>query len=178
MRILSVILFILAFSPQIFAGLSKPDWVLKSGKLTYHVRYTLKNVVGTSQNVKGKGRCESGACQFLVAVPIKSFESGDGNRDSHMLEVTKAALNPMISVRVSFSEPSASGVVYAKADVSFSGKNHRYEHVLLDLKINDERASVSGQLPLILSDFEIERPSLFAVKINSSVPVDFELDWE
>ena len=46
---------------------------------------------GTKHVAKGKGVCKDGQCDFLLAVPVKSFDSGDTNRDLHMLQVTRGA---------------------------------------------------------------------------------------
>jgi hypothetical protein len=35
----------------------------------------------------------------LIAVPVKSFDSGDSNRDLHMLQVTRGAQFPLVTVR-------------------------------------------------------------------------------
>lgn len=168
---------ILVFSPLSFAKLPKSDWDLKSGKLTYHVNFPLKKVEGVSKSVKGKGHCESGQCQFLVAAPVKSFESGDGNRDNHMLESTKAALNPIVAVKVKFPEEVVGNQLDLSAEVSFAGHTKTFEHVKATLATNSNETTVKGTLPLVLTDFKIDRPSLLGVSIDDAVPVDFELVW-
>ncbi len=59
---------------------------------------------GVSHAAKGKGVCTAGECNFLIAAPVKSFDSGDSNRDLHMLEVTRGAQFPMVIVRTQFPE--------------------------------------------------------------------------
>jgi hypothetical protein len=169
--------FSIVISLPALAKLPKDDWEIKGGKLSYHVNYPLKKVVGTSENVKGKGHCSEKSCEFLVAVPVKTFESGDGNRDNHMLEVTKAALNPMIAAKVSFAIGTTDGAIDARAEVQFAGKSHTYEHIRVNASINGDRAVTTGRIPLLLSDFAVERPSLLTVKIDDAAPVDFELTW-
>lgn len=162
-----------------WAKLPKQDWEVQSGQLTYHVSYPLKKVDGTAKNVKGKGHCEKGLCQFLIAVPVKSFESGDGNRDNHMLQATKAALNPMIVVKVNFPEDSVGKAMDTKAEITFAGKTKNYDHVQIKTTIaSNGTATTTGTLPLVLTDFEVERPSLLGIEIDDSVPVDFELSWK
>jgi hypothetical protein len=36
---------------------------------------------------------------MLIALPVNTFNSGDSNRDLHMLETVRAALFPVLSVR-------------------------------------------------------------------------------
>lgn len=170
-------LIVIALTTPAHAKLPKTDWVLGSGKLIYHVSFPLKKIEGATENVKGKGHCENGQCQFLVAAPVVSFKSGDGNRDNHMLEVTKAGTNPMVIVKVQFPESNTPAAIDAKVEVSFAGKTHTYEHIKLNPKIDGGKAKVSGKLPILLSDYAVERPSLLGVEIDDSVPVEFELNW-
>jgi hypothetical protein len=64
------------------------QWVLANSTLTYHVSHPLHQSEGVSHAAKGKGICQNGQCNFLIGVPVKSFDSGDSNRDLHMLQVT------------------------------------------------------------------------------------------
>ena len=67
------------------------QWILDQSTLTYHVSHSLHQVDGVSHAARGKGVCHAGQCDFLIAVPVKSFDSGDSNRDLHMLQVTRGA---------------------------------------------------------------------------------------
>ena len=172
-----IAIVVFAFTGPAFAKLPKPDWVLGSSKLTYHVSYPLKSVEGVSNGAKGKGECKSGVCEFLIAVPVKSFVSGDGNRDNHMLEVTKGAIHPMVVVRVQVNEADIGESTVAKVEVNFAGKAHTYDQVKVRTNLTGSQASVSGVLPLKLTDFAIERPSLLTIKVDDATPVDFEMSW-
>src|SRR5581483_10648022 len=61
------------------------QWTLQTSTLTYQVSHPMHHVEGASHAAKGKGVCGTEECNFLVAVPVKSFDSGDSNRDLHML---------------------------------------------------------------------------------------------
>ncbi len=159
------------------AEIAKTDWNLVKARLTYHVHYPLKNVEGVSEGAKGKGQCTKDACQFLVAVPVADFKSGDGNRDNHMLEVTKASINPMVSIRTELPRAANLENLTLKAEVTFAGQTHTYSAVPVKTSTKDGVTTVRGQLPLLLSDFQVERPSLLGVRISNEVPVDFELSW-
>src|SRR5579862_1578431 len=75
------------------------QWVLEQSTLTYHVSHPLHQSEGVSHAARGKGVCHAGQCDFLIAVPVKSFDSGDSNRDLHMLQATRGAQFPIVSVR-------------------------------------------------------------------------------
>ena len=89
------LILLLATSP----ALAK-DLTLKSSEVTYDVSYVTKTVHGVSHEGAGKIRCpEKGdACEFLIAVPVRSFDSGNANRDSHMLEATKGLSSPQTTM--------------------------------------------------------------------------------
>ena len=62
-------------------GLAQADslWVLEQSTLTYHVSHPLHQSEGVSKAARGKGVCHAGQCEFLIAVPVKSFDSADSN---------------------------------------------------------------------------------------------------
>src|SRR5271167_523078 len=93
----------------VLAPLSGADgqFVLVSSTLAYHVSHPLHQSEGVSHAARGKGVCHDGQCDFLIAVPVKSFDSGDSNRDLHMIQVTRGAQFPMITVRTKLPEGAA-----------------------------------------------------------------------
>lgn len=178
MKNLSFLFLVLSLVSTANAAIDKADWTLKSGTLSYHVHFPVKNVLGTSQSAKGKGHCDDKGCEFLVAAPVKSFDSGDGNRDNHMMEVTKGAVNPMVMVKVQFPKSSDLKAIVAKAEVTFAGQTHTYSDIKITGSQNGNVTNVKGTVPMVLSHFNVERPSLLTVKIADEVPIDFDLNWE
>ena len=83
---------------------SDSQWTLEQSTLSYHVSHPLHDTVGVSRAARGKGVCHEGECNFLIAAPVKSFDSGDSNRDLHMLQAARGAEFPMISVRTQLPE--------------------------------------------------------------------------
>lgn len=153
-------------------------WAIENGKAEYKVSFPLKNVEGQSSRVKGKGQCTETTCEFLVATPVASFDSGDGNRDAHMREVTKAALHPMVAVKISFANPKAANQVKAKLDVTFAGKNKSYQDVPITLVQKDGGIKTQGTWTIQLSDFNVERPSLLGFSISDEVAISYDLSWK
>jgi len=66
--------------PDVEASIIFPD---------YHMSHPMHEVDGTSHAALGKGVCHAGQCDFLVAATVKSFDSGDSNRDLHMIQTTR-----------------------------------------------------------------------------------------
>ncbi len=118
----------------------------------------------------------------MVAVPVKSFESGDNNRDLHMLEVTRAGIYPMVAVNVKIAQAALSkvpGILTADVIVNFAGQQKTYSQVALSvLECDSEGVHLTGTLPLSLKDFGIQPPSLLAMPIHDDVPVSLDMVWQ
>src|SRR5664280_862640 len=99
------------------------QWTLEQSTLTYHVSHPLHQSEGVSHAARGKGVCQAGRCDFLVAVPVKSFDSGDSNRDLHMLQVTRGAHFPMVTVRFALAEADlAAAAIHCDLEIQFAGQ--------------------------------------------------------
>lgn len=160
----------------------KMKWKLEKSELTYTVTHPFHVVHGTSLAARGEGLCYSdGTCQFLVGVPVKSFDSGDKNRDLHMQEVTGAGLHPLIKVNIGIakmSEGKAPQSLTADVEVEFDGKKASYAKVELGvLEWKGGRAHITGTVPLVLKDFGITPPALFTLPIKNEVPVKLDMWW-
>lgn len=154
------------------------NWLLQSSTLSYHVSHPLHQVDGVSHAAKGKGVCQNGQCNFLIAAPVKSFDSGDSNRDLHMLQVTRGAEFPMIVVRTQFSESEiAFGTIHADLQVQFAGQTAQYKQVAFQLVTQGSDIKLSGTIPATLTDFKIQAPSLLAMPIKNDIPVRVEMTW-
>ena len=171
-----LVLFVLVTLPNLFAA--DHAWVLKESTLTYHVSHPLHQSEGVSHAARGKGICHEGQCDFLIAVPVKSFDSGDSNRDLHMLQVTRGAEFPMVTVRTKLSE-SASGSTSVKADleIQFAGQTAHYSQVPLELVTQGKDTRVTGTIPATLTDFKIDPPSLLTLPVKNEIPIRIDMTW-
>ena len=154
------------------------QWVLEQSTLTYHMSHPMHEVDGVSRAAKGKGVCHAGVCDFLIAAPVNSFDSGDTNRDLHMLEATRGAQFPMVVVRTRFSEAeTASSTIYADLDVQFAGQTAHYAHVPFQRIAQGNQVRITGVVPATCSDFKIDRPSFLTVPIKNEIPVRVDMTW-
>jgi hypothetical protein len=154
------------------------QWVLEQSTLTYHVSHPLHPSEGVSHAARGKGVCHAGQCEFLIAVPVKSFDSGDSNRDLHMLQVTRGAEFPMVTVRTRLPEAaSASATVHADLDIQFAGQAAHYKEVSFQLVTQGTETKISGTIPATLSDFKIDPPSLLTLPVKNEIPIRVEMTW-
>lgn len=120
-------------------------WLLDNSTLTYHMTHPVHEVEGASRAAKGKGVCQADACDFLLAAPVKSFDSGDTNRDLHMLQVVRGAEFPMITVRFRIPAADVSLPAFkAGLEVAFAGKTARYSQVPFEQKVTGEKHEITG----------------------------------
>jgi hypothetical protein len=154
------------------------QWVLEQSTTTYQVSHPLHHTEGVSHAAKGKGVCHAGWCDFLIAVPVKSFDSGDSNRDLHMIQVTRGAQFPMVVVRTRLPEDtSTSATIHADLEVQFAGQTVQYKQVALQRATQGTDTRISGTIPATLSDFKIDPPKLLSVPVKNEIPVTVEMTW-
>jgi len=155
------------------------QWVLEQGTLTYHVSHPLHQTDGVSHAARGKGVCHDGQCDFLIAVPVKSFDSGDSNRDLHMIQVTRGAEFPMVTVRTRLPESAAtSAAINADLEIQFAGQTVHYKQVPFQLVMKGNQAQISGTIPATLTDFKIDPPSLLTMPVKNEIPIKIEMTWQ
>ena len=162
------------------AGRAQADrqWVPEQSTLTYHVSHPLHQTDGVSHAARGKGVCHAGQCDLLIAVPVKSFDSKDSNRDLHMLQVTRGAQFPLVSVRTRLPEAaSASTTIHADLEIEFAGQTAQYKQVAFQVVMQGNQIRISGIIPATLSDFKIDPPSLLAIPVKNEMPVRVEMTW-
>ena len=155
------------------------QWVLQQSTLTYHVSHALHQVEGVSHAARGKGVCHAGQCEFLIAVAVKTFDSGDSNRDLHMLQVTRGGEFPMISVRTRLPEDAGgSATIRADLEIQFAGQTAKYSQVSFQQVSQGNETRITGTIPATISDFKIDPPSLLGIAVKNEMPVRVEMTWQ
>src|SRR6202165_4965065 len=137
----------LALALPLLAG-GDSQWVLERSTVTYHVSHPLHESEGVTHAARGKGVCHAGQCELLIAVPVKSFDSGDSNRDLHMLQVTRAGQFPLITVRTSLPETAAaSTTIHADLEIEFAGQTVGFKQVPFEQSTRDGLTRITGTIP-------------------------------
>ena len=169
-------LFLFFALSNLFAA--NQQWVLKQSTLTYHVSHPLHQSEGVSHAARGKGICHDGQCDFLIAVPVKSFDSGDSNRDLHMIQVTRGAEFPMVTVRTRLPESASSSTsVKADLEIQFAGQTAHYQQVPFQVTTQGSEKHITGTIPTTLTDFKIDPPSLLTMPVKNEIPVRLDMTW-
>jgi hypothetical protein len=111
-------------------------------------------------------------------VPVKSFDSGDSNRDLHMIQVTRGAEFPMVTVRTRLPQSaSASTTINADLEIQFAGQTVQYKQVPFQLVTQGNETTISGTIPATLTDFKIDPPSLLTMPVKNEIPIRVEATW-
>jgi hypothetical protein len=170
-----LIVFLLVTHPMFAAD---SQWVLKQSTLTYHVSHKLHESEGVSYAARGKGVCHDGQCDFLIAVAVKSFDSGDSNRDLHMVQVTRGAEFPLVTVRTRLPESaSSSATINADLEIQFAGQTAQYKKVPFKVETQGADTHITGTIPATLTDFKVDPPSLLTMPVKNEIPVRVDLTW-
>jgi YceI-like domain len=171
-----ILAFLLLVIPQL--AFADSQWILEESTLTYHVSHPLHQTDGVSHAAKGKGVCHAGQCDFLIAVPVKSFDSGDSNRDLHMLQVARGGQFPLITVRTHLPETASSlATIQADLEIQFAGQTVQYKQIAFQHVTKGSDTLITGTIPLTLADFKIDPPTLLALPVKNDVPVRVEMKW-
>ncbi len=140
-------------------------------------------VHGVSRSVEGKARVlEDGTVQVMVRAPLDSFDSGNSNRDAHMLEVTEAAKNPYVLFK-GVGQLAAPSSYPADVKLTLNGdltfKTTRPVQVPVSIHFaSPEQAAIDAKFPVSLDDHQIERPSLMFVKVDDGITIEAKLGLE
>ena len=168
--------FLLLALSSLFAA--HQQWILKQSTLTYHVSHPLHQTDGVSHAARGKGVCHEGQCDFLIGVPVKSFDSGDSNRDLHMIQVTRGAEFPMVSVRTRLPEAASTATsIKLDIEVQFAGQTAQFKQVPFEVTTEGNEKHIAGTIPATLTDFKIDPPSLLTMPVKNEIPIRVEMTW-
>jgi hypothetical protein len=174
-KLLAVFLFLAATA---FAS-PNSNWILKQSTLVYHVTHPLHKVQGVSHAARGKGECQAGECSFLIAAPVKSFASGDTNRDLHMLQIVRGAKYPIVIVRTTVPESELKmSTIHANLEIQFAGQTAEFKQIPFQLSRQGDQIRLTGTIPSTLTDFKIPAPELLFVPIRNQIPVTVDMTWQ
>ena len=156
-----------------------------ASSVTYHVVHKLHRVDGRTSTLEGKAVLQpDGKLLAMVRAPVSSFDSGDRNRDTHMLEVMEASRFPFVVVKgvaqlegglLAVAQKATTADVKLQAEVELHGVK---EPMTIPLTVElrpDGTARVKGAFEVSLERHQIERPSLLFVKIDDACKVDVDL---
>lgn len=174
-KVLLLTILVVAFA--LFAA-GDSQWMLQNSTISYSASHPLHHFDGVSHAARGKGECHTGECQFLIAAPVKSFNSGDSNRDLHMLQATRGGQFPMVVVRTQLPESEIRpGTVHADLQVQFAGQTAEFKQIPFQVMEHGGDIELTGTIPATLKDFKIPPPTLLTIPIKNEIPVHVDMTW-
>ncbi|MGC4121592.1 MAG: YceI family protein [Myxococcales bacterium] len=149
--------------------------------LTYAIVHKLHKVAAESREVEGKAALTSdGKVQVQVRAPIRSFKSGDANRDSHMEEVLETSKHSHVTFK-GVGQLTAPASFPAVTEVTLQGQlefhgRKRAENVPVKVEwASATEARVKASFSVSLDAYEVERPSLLFIKIEDGCTVGVDV---
>jgi polyisoprenoid-binding protein YceI len=146
----------------------------------FHLDHKLHAVDGKTSEIEGKAVVgEDGRVMAMVRIPAASFDTGDGNRDSHMRETLEVSKYPFVVFKgvTSLTVPVAHGKptrVKLQGELDFHGVKQAME-LPAEVSFAEDGATVRLEFPVSLDAHRIERPSLLFVKVDDQLKLMVEL---
>jgi polyisoprenoid-binding protein YceI len=147
----------------------------------FHLHHQMHAVDARSSQIEGKAiLAPDGKVQAMIRIPTASFDSGDGNRDSHMRETVESGKFPYVVYKgvTSVVRPAAAGKpiqARLQGELDFHGVKRPLEVPAEVTFEADGSVLVRAKFPVNLEAHRIERPSLLFVKVDENVQLDAEL---
>jgi polyisoprenoid-binding protein YceI len=185
MPVLAALALLLASQDAaVLAAQTPATFAVRPGStLSYRAVHPLHTVNGVTHEVEGRARVlADGGVQVMIRAPVSSFDSGNGNRDAHMREVTESAQFPFVVLKAVGSGVVPAGSPAAplrlSGELTFHGVTQRVEVPATVQWQGPDRATVDATFPISLGAYHVERPALFFSKIEDRVDVTAKLVLE
>ena len=143
----------------------------------YAAKHPLHKWEGVSHDVNGAVIYNDDTKQpesVAIAIKVASFDSDNNNRDSHAIEVLEGIKYPNVTFVSSDIKTGSTGTLMAKGTLTFHGVA---KPVTLQATRKDAggKMTLTGEFPVNMSDYNIERPSLMGIKTEDEMILRFNV---
>ena len=153
-------------------------WSLNTDKsfISYDGEHFLHSWSGKNESIRGviiENFEEEKFKQIALAMFVKDFDSGNGNRDSNMLEILEVIKFPKIeyySNRISLDNDK----ILFSGNINFHGIS-RDLNITSELKKIKNKLVLSGEFNFSLVDHNVKLPSFMMRSINKDVLIKYQL---
>jgi polyisoprenoid-binding protein YceI len=151
------------------------DAIPGESTLGYRLVHPMHKVHGVSKDFKCTVdlTADTVTSKIHVVADVKTFDSGNSNRDSHAMEVIQARKYP----RVEFASDSVrkEGDKYRVAgNLTFHGVTRPVDFLVTPV-ITPGKVEITGGFSVKLTDFKVDRPSLMFVPVEDNLTITFDL---
>lgn len=145
--------------------------------VTYSAKHPLHNWDGVSHEVNCAVIYNDDSKQpetIVVSLKVASFDSDNNNRDSHALEALESIRYPNVTFVSSDIKAGENGALMAKGTLTFHGvaKSITLQAVRKDA---GGKMTITGEFPVSMTEYNIERPSLMGLKTEDALLLRFNV---
>lgn len=145
--------------------------------VTYAAKHPLHSWEGVSHDVNCVMIYNDESKQpesIAVSIKVASFDSDNNNRDSHAMETLEGIKFPHVTFVSSDIKAGENGALEAKGNLTFHGVT---KPVTLQAtrKESGGKMTLVGEFPVMMSTFNIERPSLMGMKTEDGMILRFNV---
>jgi len=157
-------------------GVSQTNQLVGTGSVEYQLVHKFHKISATSHAMAVRGTIDASGLKVMARAQVGTFDSGNSNRDAHMMETVEGERYPWVSVRgilPGFKLPTAAGTttVSLQAAVELHGVpvNHPID-ITLESK-DGVHFQVRFTFNESLTAHKIERPSLLFVPVDDLITI-------
>ena len=156
--------------------LNASSFRIENSLITYFGVHYLHKWEGSTSDVNGVVSYNKASEQYecSISVPLSTFSSGNDNRDSNMLVYCKAFDFPNINFQ-STSIKVQENTLEIEGRIEFAGKEKEIKTSAKLNGLDNNLFAIEGELDILLSEFEVERPSLLFVEIEDIVKIKYSI---
>ena len=160
----------------VISSLLATQYEVTSNRIVYYGVHALHKWEGSTTKTTGTlsydKKKKTYSCN--ITVPLNTFSSGNDNRDSNMLTYCNAITYPDIKfkskiINVNMESIDIEGII------EFAGKKRNLKTVAHLIDLNENEFSIKGEFEILLSDFNIPRPSLMFIKMEDNILIKYSI---
>jgi polyisoprenoid-binding protein YceI len=146
-----------------------------ASSVTYQMKHPLHKWDAMSREVSSAITYDEDTKQIdnvAVSIPVRSFDSRNGNRDSHALEVLDAIKYPNVTFVSDNVKATPDGKLTISGKLTFH--NVTKPAVIQAVRTDEAgRLTVKGAFDVSLTEHQVERPSLMTMKTEDTMKMAF-----
>ena len=125
------------------------------------------------------GNCQMPAVPIHFHFPVTSMQTGNRNRDSHMLEVLHYPVHKTIAIQIEsvHCPTSPAGAYQIQGFMTIAGSSRPFTSQAWLQKQSGQTHRLRGKLSLSLKDYQLEAPSLMFMAIEDQIEIEYSCDF-
>ncbi len=144
----------------------------------YAMKHPMHDWTGTNKDVNAVliyDAASKTVKQVAAVLKVSGFDSGNSNRDSHMIEVLEAIKFPTINF--SSSNLVINGEKFtAKGNLTFHGITKSIE-INGTLKDTGKKVEINSDFSILLTDYQVTKPTLLGVACENELKLKLNISF-